>query len=58
MTTELTFHGIQIGLLVFLISLVLSQHKIWVRMKDRLNSLWYEHCKSKNEKFVSLENGK
>lgn len=37
----------------------LHEHKVWIRAKDRLNTLWSKHCKETGERFVSLDgNGK
>ena len=38
------------------ISLVLRQHKIWVRMKERLNTLWFYHCKASGDPYAPLDN--
>ena len=35
-----------------------AQHKIWVRMQDRLNAVWHEYCDRHNIPFEKLENGK
>ena len=50
---HLTF-GASIAVLGF----VFTQHKIWVRMKDRLNVLWSNHCKDTGDEYMPLENGK
>lgn len=39
------------------LGILLNQHKVWIRMKDRLNTLWKEHCKQTGEDFVRLDNG-
>ena len=57
----LTFHGIQITLSVatlLLLAPVLKQHKVWIRVKDRINTLWHKHCEETGDQYVSLDNGK
>ena len=34
---------------------ILTQHKIWVRMKDRVNTLWASHCEKTGDRFISLD---
>ena len=46
------------GMVTALVGFALREHKVWVRMKDRVNSLWYHRCKETGEKFIPLENGK
>jgi len=52
-----TFHGITTGGVVLILGIMLKQHKIWTRMKDRLNILWRKHCKDTGDYFEPLENG-
>ena len=40
-----------------ILGVVLKQHKVFVRMKDRLNTLWFHHCEEKKEPYIPLENG-
>src|SRR5579859_2476866 len=40
-----------------LLGMALQQHKVWVRLKDRVNSMWYRHCRDTGEKYIPLENG-
>lgn len=53
----LTIHGLTIGLLVFITGLLLKEHKVWVRLKDRANTLWHDRCREKGDDYVPLENG-
>lgn len=41
-----------------IIGMLVHQHKVWVRMKDRINTLWYHHCVTKSEPYVPLDNGR
>lgn len=40
------------------LGILLREHKIYVRIKDRLNTLWYHYCKTREEPYVPLDNGK
>jgi hypothetical protein len=54
----LAFHGVQLTVSIAVLGIVLNQHKVWVRMKDRINSLWYKHCKETGDRYTPLDNGK
>lgn len=47
-----TFAGI-----ATILGLLLREHKVWIRMKDRVNQLWRDRCHAKNDDYVPLENG-
>lgn len=53
----LTIHGVSLGLSILIVSILLKEHKVWTRMKDRVNQLWFDRCHSKGDRFVPLENG-
>jgi hypothetical protein len=52
------FHGLSFGTTILILGILLRQHKIWTRVKDRLDELWAEYCKSKGIRFKPIENGK
>jgi hypothetical protein len=54
----LTIHGVQLTATLTVLGLVFTQHKIWVRLKDRVNTLWGKHCEKTGDPYVPLENGK
>lgn len=54
----LSIHGLTLGGIVLILGLLLKQHKVWIRMKDRVNSMWRKHCHDNNEYFEPLENGR
>lgn len=54
----LTVHGLTLGGIVLILGLLFKQHKIWTRMKDRLNQLWFHHCVKSGDKYEPIENGK
>jgi hypothetical protein len=54
----LTLSGVQIGLTLAVLGVVLREHKVWVRLKDRVNTLWQRHCATTGDAFIPLENGK
>jgi hypothetical protein len=53
----LTIHGLTLSGIVVILGVLLKQHKVWVRLKDRVNSLWRKHCLDSGEYFEPLENG-
>ena len=53
----LTFHGVQITVSLLILGILLKQHKVWIRIKDRVNTLWAKHCQETGDNFVPLENG-
>jgi hypothetical protein len=54
----LTIHGVQLTATMSVLGVLLHQHKIWTRLKDRVNTLWEKHCQKTGDKYVPLENGK
>jgi len=40
-----------------LIGFALKQHKIFVRIKERLDHVWSDYCHKHKIRFVPLENG-
>jgi hypothetical protein len=54
----LTLHGLTFGCVFAILGILLHQHKIWIRVKDRLDSLWAKRCEETGERFVPLDNGK
>lgn len=53
----LTMHGVTLGAVLLILGLMFKQHSVWVRMKDRLNTLWRKHCIEKGDEYVPLDNG-
>ena len=56
-TLTLTIHGLTLGGIVLIVGLSLKQHRVWIRLKDRVNQLWYDRCHEKGDKYEPLENG-
>lgn len=54
----LTLHGVQLGISVAVLGILLNQHKVWIRVKDRVNTLWQDYCDHKKVPFIPLDNGK
>jgi hypothetical protein len=50
-------HWMTFGMVTAILGFTLKQHKVWIRMKDRMNTLWHEHTKKTGEKYIPLENG-
>lgn len=60
----ITIHGIQLAIDGGILALgiryagpLLRQYKIWSRMKERMNTLWWKHCKETGDRFETVENG-
>ena len=56
-TLTIAFHGVTAGGILAILAILLKQHKVWVRMKDRMNSMWRAYCKEHDQDYVPLENG-
>jgi hypothetical protein len=41
-----------------ILTILVKQHTIWVRLKDRLNTLWRKHCRETGQDYVPLDNGR
>ncbi len=52
------FHGVSLTLTISILTILLREHKVWTRVKDRLNTLWSNHCKETGDEYVALDNGK
>lgn len=50
-------HHATFGLVIFIAGLVLREHKVYVRVKDRLNTLWHDRCRAKGDDYVPIDNG-
>lgn len=50
-------HHLNLGTSLVILGFLVTQHKIWVRMKDRLNQLWRRHCQTTGDEYTPLENG-
>ncbi len=51
-------HSLTLAGTVAILMLMLREHKIYIRIKDRLNTLWYHHCKEKGDPYTPIDNGK
>ena len=49
---------VTLGGIIALCGFAVHQLKIWTRLKDRVNTLWFHHCDEKGEPYTPLENGK
>ena len=56
-TLTITLHGVTLASTLTIIGILLKEHKVWIRMKDRLNQLWMDRCKAKGDDYVALGNG-
>lgn len=54
----LTIHGVQLTASLAILCILLREHKVWIRLKDRLNQLWKDRCDSRGDNYFPLdENG-
>lgn len=56
-TFTLIEHHATFGIVAFIALALLRQHKVYIRMKDRLNTLWRDRCRLKDDDYTPLENG-
>lgn len=45
------------GLMVSFVVWLFNKHKILLRLKDRLNDLWWDRCGFRQDRYTPLENG-
>lgn len=50
-------HHITLGAVLIVLGWIFKNHKIVVRGKDRLNTLWYRFCQQTQQPYSPLENG-
>lgn len=58
MTLDTVLHSLTLTGVFAVLTILLREHKVWVRMKDRINTLWHRHCKETGDAFVPLDNGR
>lgn len=51
----IAFHGIQLGVSLGTLYFIFQQHKIWIRMKDRINEMYVDFCEKHGLKFKPLD---
>jgi uncharacterized membrane protein len=56
MATQIA-HWVTMGGVLTLVGFALKQHKVFIRIKDRVNSMWWDHCTKHAIKYEPLENG-
>jgi hypothetical protein len=54
----ITLHLATLAGVVGLLGVALREHGVWVRMKERLNTLWAKDCKSTGAPYEPVEGGK
>jgi hypothetical protein len=48
---------VTLGGILLVCGILLRNHKIIIRAKDRLNDLWWDRCTQRRELYTPLENG-
>lgn len=51
-------HWLTLGMVATILGFTLKQHKVWVRLKDRVNTLWSDRCTQTGDRYFPLEDGK
>jgi len=54
----ITLHAASFGGIIFIAGILLREHKVWIRIKDRINQLWKDRCDERGDNYVPLENGR
>lgn len=54
-TTLIALHGLTFAGVVTILAILLRQHRTWVRVKDRINQLWFRHCDDTGDRFTPLD---
>lgn len=53
----LTLHGVTLGAVLIMLGMMFKQHRVWTRLKDRVNTMWFHHCVKSGDHYESLDNG-
>ena len=48
-------HGLSLATTVAILTILLNQHKIWVRLKDRVNDMWADYCASHDIPYTKID---
>jgi hypothetical protein len=54
----ISVHGLTLAGILGIFAILFKQHKIWVRMKDRIDALWQDFCEAHDIPYKPIENGK
>lgn len=50
-------HHVSFGFIIAVCGIVLKNHRLFIRAKERLNDLWWDRCGLKQEPYTPVENG-
>lgn len=56
--TTISFHGVQLSVSGAILYLLLSKHRIWVKMSTRLDEMYNDFCIKHSLKFTRLDDTK
>jgi len=48
-------HHVSFGAIMAILAIALKEYKVYGRIKERLNTLWYEHCGEKQILYSPLD---
>lgn len=54
----LSIHGLTLAGIFGILAILFKQHKVWVRLKDRVDALWADYCRAHGIGYKAIENGK
>lgn len=50
-------HHVSFAAILAILGYVVKEGKIYGRIKERMNSLWFDYCGQKQQLYTPLENG-
>ena len=57
-TTWHVFHFVNLAGIIGLLVFIFNQHKTIIKMKDRMNKVWFEYCKEHKIPYDSVDDDK
>lgn len=56
-TATLTIHSLTLGGIIAILGILAYQHKIYIRVIDRLDQVWADYCDNHKIKYTQIKNG-
>ncbi len=50
-------HHVSFAFICATCAMILKNHKLFIKAKDRLNDLWWDRCAYRQEPYTPVENG-
>lgn len=48
-------HSVSVLSNLGVLTLLVKEHKIWTRLKDRVNNMWFEYCQNHDIQFEKVD---